>query len=293
MDNFYSYSVLKYRHSIYLDENINVGVLIYFHNTNRLVFKYAPNLNRIKLIYEKVPDKVISHYLKVINDFTFTYNNQVKDRTIIYGSDFIKNLNIFIHEELLNSDSTSLYFSKTRKVKNEFEIPELVIIDDLFKSNLVDLHFQQNKNLPKEPILLKKFYKNLEGLDFNRINHNSTKFYKDYVLHNKTGVEFKFDYAWQNGTLNLVKPLSFDLKDSRNIADKAYRNLGQFIDLQNEAIEKQLRYDLLIAKPENKKLFKEFDHALNLLSSLKNSSIVLEEEIDSYSKKTIAALIKD
>ena len=126
---------------------------------------------------------------------------------------------------------------------------------------------------------------------FRAVNNN--KFYKNYKVINETGNEFNFDYAWQNGTLNLVKPISFDLKETKGIAKKAYENFGLFTDLKNEAEVNNLRYDLLIGKPESKDLFKEFDHALNLLDTLDKVDIVLEEDIEKYSKKAIKALTLD
>jgi hypothetical protein len=112
-------------------------------------------------------------------------------------------------------------------------------------------------------------------------------------LTNETGNEFKFDYAWQNGTLNLVKPISFDLKESKSIADKAYKNLGQFIDLENEAEENNLRYDLIIGRPSSKSLYKDYDHAISLLEKIKHASIIEEDKIKQYSLKAIKAITKD
>ena len=63
-DFFYTYSVLKYKHSALLDESINVGLIIYFYSTKSFVFKFSKNLSRIKSIYDNVPDRVIKHYLK-------------------------------------------------------------------------------------------------------------------------------------------------------------------------------------------------------------------------------------
>jgi hypothetical protein len=150
-----------------------------------------------------------------------------------------------------------------------------------------------NNNQPKEPILSQKFYDGLKGLDFDKINYGKERFIIDYTLTNETGNEFKFDYAWQNGTLNLVKPISFDLKEPKSIADKAYKNVGQFFDLENEAIEKNLRYDLIVGRPTSKSLLKEYDHALNLLSKIKHSSVIEEDEISKYSLKAIKAITEN
>ena len=171
-------------------------------------------------------------------------------------------------------------------------------IPDTLRKAWIEKAFEKEKNIAggaivKEPLLTKKFYGYLSDLDFEKINVNNNKFYKNYKVINETGNEFNFDYAWQNGTLNLVKPISFDLKEPKGIAKKAYENFGLFTDLKNEAEVNNLRYDLLIGKPESKDLFKEFDHALNLLNTLDKVDIVLEEDIEKYSKKAIKALTLD
>ena len=112
-------------------------------------------------------------------------------------------------------------------------------------------------------------------------------------MENETGNVFNFDYAWQNGTLNLVKPISFDLKESKSIADKAYKNLGQFIDLENNAKNKNLRFDFILGKPSSKFLFKEYDHAVKLLEKIKFSEIIDEDEIEQYAKRTKSELMKN
>ena len=76
------------------------------------------------------------------------------------------------------------------------------------------------------------------------------------------------------------------------IANKAHKNFGQFYDLQEEAEKNKLCYDLIIGKPTNKNLFKDFDHAINLLQKIKNSRIIDEDNLVEYSKNVIAAIAK-
>lgn len=282
--DFYKYCILKYKHSPFLDESLNIGLLIFYSNTGKFSFNYSKNLSRIKYIYDNVPERTIKEYLKQIEKRVkkFSLNDDVFHKLDI------DDLSSFVSNYLLPIDGSVLQFSNYRndlqhEFKNEF------IEDVLQKKFLIDdLKFQSNQ--PKEPELLHKFYKNLKGLDFNTINRGKKKFYVDYTIKNETGNEFKFDYGWQNGTLNLVKAISFDLKESKSIAEKAYKNLGQFIDLENEAKKNNLRYDLIIGRPQSKSLFKEYDHALSLLEKIKYAKLVEEKEIDLYSLKAIKAI---
>lgn len=282
--DFYKYCVLKYKHSPFLDESINIGLLIFFSNVGKFSFSYSKNLSRIKVIYNNVPERTIKEYLKQIDKRLerLSLNNDVFHKLEI------DDLSSFISKYILPLDGSVLQFSNFKTdyqqdFKNDF-IEEIL----LNKYLIEDIKHQFNQ--PKEPELLHQFYNNLRGLDFNLINKDKKRFFVDYTVTNENGNEFKFDYAWQNGSLNLVKPISFDLKESKSIAEKAYKNLGQFIDLENEAKNNNLRYDLIIGRPKFKSLFKDYDHAISLLDKIKYARIIEENEIDNYSQKAIKAI---
>lgn len=282
--DFYKYCILKYKHTPFLDESVNIGLLIFYSNIGKFSFIYSKNLSRIKYIYENVPERTIKEYLKQIDKRikTFSLNDDVFHKLEI------EDLQSFVSKYLLPLDGSVLQFTNC-KSDDQLDFDNDFIEDILLKKYFIeDLKYQFNQ--PKEPELLSQFYKNLKGLDFKNINKEEKKFYVDYTVKNETGNEFKFDYGWQNGTLNLIKPISFDLKESKSIAEKAYKNLGQFIDLENEADKNNLRYDLIIGMPKLKSLYKEYDHALSLLEKIKHAKLIEEKEIDAYSQKAIKAI---
>ncbi|OXB05228.1 hypothetical protein B0A81_16100, partial [Flavobacterium plurextorum] len=40
--------MLKYKHNVFLEESINIGILVFFSNTKKFSFTYSKNLSRIK-----------------------------------------------------------------------------------------------------------------------------------------------------------------------------------------------------------------------------------------------------
>jgi hypothetical protein len=287
MNNYYKYCTLKYRHSPFLEESINIGLLIYFSNTGKFSFNFSKNLSRIKYIYDNVPEKTIREYLKQIDKKLQTFRI---DNDMFHSVD-IEDMSLFLSKNLLTKDSTVLQFSLCKHAL-QYNFDNALIEDVLVKKHLID-DIKNIQNQPKEPQLIQEFYGYLKDLDFETINKGKKRFFTDYTLKNETGNEFKFDYAWQNGTLNLVKPISFDLKESKSIAEKAYRNFGQFFDLENEALNNNLRYDLILGKPSSKSLFKEYDHAVYLLENIKHAKLIEEDKIKQYSLKAISAITED
>ncbi len=285
--SYYIYSILKYKHSALLGESLNIGILVYFPVQNRFVFKHTNNLKRVKSVYNNVSEKTIKHYFKQIDNKLNTLNENPE-----FFSQFeIKDaLESFINKELLPIDSSVLQFDRSiQSIKYDESIDD--IVDTLSKSYFFEANKSNVSNVTIETQLSKQFYKYISSkLDFEKINEQSKRFYQNYKVINDTGREYKFDYGWQNGTLNLVRSLSFDLKTSSSIENKAHQTLGLFIDLQNEAEAQNLRYDLLVAKPKLKELFKDYDHALKLLETPKRLKVIEEKEIESYSRKAIDAL---
>ena len=286
----YIYSTLKYQHSALLGESLNIGVLIYFPFEDKIVFKYSKNLGRIKAIYDVISEKTIKHYLSQIES---TVKNLADYKSSFFNIDKDNFFDLFIEKNILPKDGSVLQFAESKQAfLNSRTIEETIA----YLSNRFIFEVQKShsfNNSLKEPQLTKKFYGYLSDLDFEKINSTDERFHKDYIVVNETGNEFNFEYAWQNGTLNLVKAISFDLKEARGLADKAYKNFGLFTDLKNEAIANNLRYDLLIGKPVSKDLYREFDHAINLLSTLEKVDIIFEDEIENYSKIAIKALTVD
>lgn len=286
----YIYSILKYQHSALLGESLNIGVLIYFPTEDKIVFKYSKNLTRVKAIYELLSEKTIKHYLAQIEHSVHTVATSewsfFEDEKYHFFDDFIE-------KNLLPRDGSVLQFGKSKKAFLHTSSAEETVTY-LTNRFIFETHKDPGSStIIKEPQLTKKFYGFLSHLNFEKINAIEDKFYKNYKVVNETGNEFNFDYAWQNGSLNLVKPLSFDLKEAKGIADKAYKNYGLFTDLKSEAEINKLRYDLLVARPSDRNLFREFDHAINLLSNLQKVDIIFEEEIENYSNKAFKALTKD
>ena len=282
--NFYTYCILKYKHSPYLDESINLGVLIYFNDTQRFLFKYSKTLSRIKSIYHNVPEKTIKEYIRQIDRHLNIYQNTLDN--IFPLNDL--NLKTFLSRYILPNDSTVLQFShfKTESMRGFGEdFIEKIVLDEVF---IDDIKIQASQQ--QEPKIISKLLSSLKDSGLNEYRHKTNRFQEDYVLINETGNEFKFDIAWQNGTLNLIKPIGFDLKESIGIANKAHKNFGQFYDLQKEAEKNNLCYDLILGKPTNRNLFKDYDHAVKLLQNIKNSRLIDADDLNEYSKKVISAI---
>lgn len=95
----YSYSVLKYRPSLLLDERVNLGLLFVFPEEKRVEFVFPKNLARLASLYPEVSLCQIEKYLK-------HFENKAKKLT---GTQIAVSPSI-IEDEFLIKDSNSFFF---------------------------------------------------------------------------------------------------------------------------------------------------------------------------------------
>lgn len=289
----YIYSVLQYRHSQTLGEVLNIGVLVYVPSIKRLYFIYPEKLIRLRFTYPNLSEKTIKAYLKSFAEKIHSLNER-SELFIDYGLD--KSLNFFAETELIPQDASTLQFTDSRKGL-EFANNVDTLIRDLYNSYL--LAFAESighTNQLNEDALLSKYKGLLKEFDKghkSEIVKTSNRIYYDYTIDVDEQKHFKFDIAWQNGSLNLVKPISFDVIKADTIINKAYRYFGQFTDLEKYATTHNYRFDLLIAKPQDKHLYKAYDTALELLYKPDRVNIVLDKDLPDYTKKTYEAIYSD
>lgn len=116
---------------------------------------------------------------------------------------------------------------------------------------------------------------------------------RDRVIETKD-VSLKFDIAWQNGTLNYVKPLSFDYQDGQDIQNRSVAYFGYLTKLKEYALSHNARFDLLVTKPQNEDLLPKYETAINIIESADAPKrIITEEKLQEYSEETVYYLNRE
>ena len=88
-----------------------------------------------------------------------------------------------------------------------------------------------------------------------------------------------------------LKTLSFDLSDELSIQNKSAIIHSQLIQLEDFAKSKKVRFDFLVAKPQESDLENEYNNALDLIDSVKtNKKLITEEKWNDYFESTLEHL---
>lgn len=286
----FTYALLQYHHSQVLGEVLNVGLVVYFPDHNKIEFIYPERLIRLKFAYPDVPEKTIKSYFKYFASRTKELNLQ-SDVFINYSLE--NSLKNFLADEFLAPDSSALQFGNFRTAV--LYTPNLEhIINQLY--NLYFSVFQHYENPIKkvdESSLLKKYKRFLEDLlPTNKALSDFQSLFVDYTINPNEGSSLKFDIAWKaNREVHLVKPISFDLIKPESIQKKAYQYFGQFLDLQDYAKDNHYLFDVILAKPRSKGLFKAYDDAIRVLEKPKRVQLIEQGDLKDYSEKTIESAL--
>jgi hypothetical protein len=115
-----------------------------------------------------------------------------------------------------------------------------------------------------------------------KYEHVADRVEKDLTIQSEFFSE-KFSFGWQNGKYNLVEPVSFNTKIKSNIKENALHWYAVLARLKDTAEQKNYNFNLLVEKPKDKSLFKDFENALRLIEETSSPKrIVYTEELKNY-----------
>lgn len=280
MNQFFTYSLLQYKHSVVFGEFLNVGILFYFHDEKKFEF-VSGNTQRLRSIYPDFDNVVFNNCIKSI------YHRTETPIGALQNQELEPSINDYIKKYILGIDAAGLIFKEPAQVVNSYSDNKRIIEE---YSNLLLPGRNLNKGVSErhnEKYIISKYTNFLHEVD----PVVSQLLERDKEVKTKN-IKLNFEAFWENGTKNHVKPLSFDLLKPQAIQEKAVTYAGYLSHLNDYAKEHNTRFDFLISKPQSKELKKEYENALDILSSSKtNKKIVTEEELPKYSEQTIDALI--
>jgi len=278
MNNYFTYSVLQYKHSLALGESLNVGILFYFPIENSFEFVSGDGY-RAKAIYPDFDNSLFNGYLKTIQTKIKKHVDLFNENPV--SSDFAK----YIHKYILAEDAAGLIFREPVNVKNVFGDKKKAV-DEYSTILLPGINIEKPSIIKhNENYIIKKF----NGYIFKLDKSLESKFKKNKVI--KTNhFNLKFDLSWEKKTYNYIKPINFDFSDEVSIQTKAavfYSYITDLSDYTNKS-----RFDFLITKPQDSTLNHAYENALDFLNNAKTTKqLITEDELENYSQNVLSEIM--
>lgn len=274
-----SYSILKYKHSEFLGEVLNIGVIFIVPELDIIEFHYPKKINRLARAYPTLNQEVIKNYLRSFQKKSKSFKR--------YLDKYSFDLNDLLFDHLIVEDSSSLQFEKFRSaiffedyetsrnkyldlILGPYESPTVYAAHKLTDSDIV--------NSIKDSVF-----------SLNPNKRELLKFDENRILRNKY-VSFKSDFYWHNISTHYVKALSFDLSNETNIVDKSILINGQLRHLEKSKF-KNSKIDLIISKPSENNFYDAFLEAKSILEDNQiDKEIILSENTLDYSRLIISKI---
>ena len=269
----FHFVTLHYRPSFKLGEVLTIGVLLWFEASQELVFVYPNQLERLKSLYFDVNLNSIKASLKAFERQALKLNDSHK----AFLSHFDKNI---LADYFLVPDGNSFFFGEWGfGITNGRKIDNIVAY---YKEAYLKYYFPKPNTDPRDEIYLKRQFQ--QAINAQIISRELVQ--EKYLVSGNRNVSHDFPYAWKNGTLNLITPISFDLEKAQSIQSKAARWFGLFSFLDKENKDGRLNFDILLAEPTNKDLVADYHDAKDILTDIPNLKyrFIEENEIEEYAK---------
>lgn len=279
----FQYALLQYRH-LRREEGLTVGVLVLFPRDKQVRFLFPHRLGRLRAAFAEAPEKLLHAWLK---GFDWQARELNKKPEIFAAYDLEHQGDHFIAEYFLPPDSSALQFNSLKTSVLYHEDPSVI------SKNLATLYLgvyetdEDDQGQKDESWLAGQYRKFLREKNAEILRQ---KVQENYTAHFQDR-QFKFDFAWQNGTLNLVKTVSLDLRREESIQRKGVQYFGQFMLLDGYAKEKHARFDVLLAKPEPRRLFRAYEKAVEDIRRAGNVEIIEAERLPEYAERTVQELL--
>lgn len=280
----FQYSLLQYHH-LGREEWLTVGVLVFFAQQKRVKFLYPEKVSRLRYAFPDAPEKLLKSWLKSF-DWRAEDLNAKPDIFARYNLE--NDGNRLVAEHFLPLDSSALQFRDVRSAV-QYSDDTSLICDHLIKKYLSVYQHDEDEYGQKDNAWLVNQYRKF--LRERKSEVLVKKIIKENVPVHFRHRDYKFDFSWQNHTFNLVKAVSLDLKRPDSIQRKAEQYFGQFSLLKDYASENNARFDVLLARPTDRKLYAAYDKAVEDINQAGNVNVVQPEKISSYAEQTIAELV--
>jgi len=237
--NKYQYQILKYVHDQVTGEFVNIGLVLYSHESKYLKAKFISKYSRLSQFFIEVNGAYLMKLLR-----TLEKNINTSEETVFSHNSLDELTSLF-----LPKDDHCLRFSEVKSgiipaLKTDSDNVFDYKLENLY-SRMISKYMEENIERKDDAYVWKKLYKQY----FDECN--ITNKLKKHTVHTKSD-DIQFDKSWKNGVWHCYQPLSFDLKNEKDIKKKAYewKSIVQELDTSDEKIKLFLLASLPHDKPE-------------------------------------------
>ena len=285
----YSYCVLKYVHDPVAGEALNVGVFVFDAHAQRVSWRTDRHTKRFYNAFANFDRRQHRWALTRFDDLVKRLESEFESGQGSLFSDSEKALSAFALAQGLWPDRGTQYTvgrggvggAKIEPGETESDVLERVA-DSLFDRYVLRQRPSAGSGESRsDGEVWNEFKKKLEHEELWRALTPETV--------DAGGFAYKFEWTHQNGKLNIVQPLSFDLHDAESIRDKASKWFGYCHQLGTTGRVGEMV--LVLGAPKVRSNEGAYKNALKMIGDTPiKPNLVMESEVKSYADRVGAWL---
>lgn len=267
--NKYEYSVLRYLHDRNTGEFINVGIILHSQSKNILLSKFIDSSKRLSEFFNGVDGRRVKAQIISMESTVREINRKINEELNLEG---FSNLQ-YICREVLPVDDSALIFSDIRRGRT---LNINLSVNKLFDEMVSKYDSERSKGSISDEDIWRNIYK--KHFDEKRIT-DKLKAKEISTAHDN----IKFEYCWQNGKINIFKPISFSLLNKEITKNKIYKWDGKLRELLTSNTEININFlTQRLSSEDDENIFRLIEDKLLINEHNLKSSLIYETDVESF-----------
>lgn len=255
----YQYSIIRYLHDPTTHEFLNIGLALYSPAFNYFKVDITSRYARITdTFFDADGSAYSSHVNKLMRRFS-NLSEEISNNQIDMFNQEDGDFETYIRK-FLRKESSFRYSGPASGIAPASEEGLKDTFNRLFSKYILKYIRTDEDDTRDEDEVWNQVYKpKIEEIDKGIIYHLNPR----TIETPKDNFDYK--YSWRNGAVNIIEPLSFDMKRAGSIRNKAHRYYGIHGLLNQSNVEISQLY-LLLGKPRKQEVIDEYNKAINIIS---------------------------
>lgn len=258
----YHFAILRYVHDVSTEEFANIGVVMWIPERSKLLFRVNERFRRISGFFKNIDG---TSYRQMVRDLKWA-SHKVATAYIFKNP---PNHPFEIFHEIVQEDPSCFQWSRLMSgISKDAETRFAELFEEFVTS-----HESPTTHQRRSDSEIWNYVR--QALKIHHLD-GSVKF---RVKMETPSYHYSFKMGWNNGTRQVLEPISFALKESTRIVDKANTWYGRLFNLSNS---NDFGFTAVVAPPKNEKM-KAYNDGIAILKGAESiRAIITEDEVDDY-----------
>lgn len=257
----YSYTILRYMHDTTTGEFVNVGVALFSPDARYASALCRSTQGRVTKVFPGINTEHFKSLMRHVQARFEEIGERLSTQLPLQAYQSVAEL----ARAIVPTDDSALQWSPIGVGKTA---DAAATLETLFDRLVMRYEDKPARGRRTEEDVWRHFKRNLESRQLLHHFEPKTIAVQDD--------EVEFEYAWKNGIVHCLEPVSFDLSSPNSIRDKAHKWLGKITSVASA--QEKFRLYFLVAQPQDDDLAAAFDSALSILGKVPVENMIFREQ---------------